>query len=193
MLQAVPYAPAVTIAVAKKPGTNAVELVTDLDERLVDLYGPVIPANMQVTKTRDYGFTAGEKSSELIKHLWIATLAVVMAMPYTHQVQGHIGVEILVRLFSEKTQTIIDICTGSISLILFAIVTWRMTVYADTMKKSGEVSMNLELPEHLSARLARFHVHLDALAAALRELTVQERAQHLLDGPASVHQLQQFL
>jgi TRAP-type C4-dicarboxylate transport system permease small subunit len=80
---------------------------------------------------------------------FMATLAVVMAMPYTHQVQGHIGVEIIVRLFSEKTQTIIDICTGIISLILFAVVTWRMTVYANTMKESGEVSMNLEFPEHV--------------------------------------------
>ena len=79
---------------------------------------------------------------------FMAILSVVMALPYTHQVQGHIGVEIVVRLFSEKTQTIIDICTGLISLILFAVVTWRMTVYANTMKASGEVSMNLELPEH---------------------------------------------
>jgi TRAP-type C4-dicarboxylate transport system permease small subunit len=80
---------------------------------------------------------------------FMATLAVVMAMPYTHQVQGHIGVEILVRLFSEKTQTIIDICTGILSLILFAVVSWRMAVYARTMQESGEVSMNLELPEHV--------------------------------------------
>jgi TRAP-type C4-dicarboxylate transport system permease small subunit len=80
---------------------------------------------------------------------FMATLAVVMAMPYTHQVQGHIGVEILVRLLSEKTQTIIDICTGIISLILFAIISWRMAVYARTMQESGEVSMNLELPEHV--------------------------------------------
>ncbi len=79
---------------------------------------------------------------------FMATLAVVMAMPYTHQVQGHIGVEILVRLFSKRTQTIIDICTGIVSLILFAIITWRMSVYARTMQESGEVSMNLELPEH---------------------------------------------
>ena len=87
---------------------------------------------------------------------FMATLAVVMAMPYTHQVQGHIGVEIVVRLFSEKTQTIIDICTGIISLILFAVVTWRMTVYADTMKESGEVSMNLEFPEHVIIYLTAF-------------------------------------
>ena len=79
---------------------------------------------------------------------FMATLAVVMAMPYTHKVQGHIGVEIVVRMFSKKTQIIIEICTGVVSLILFAIVTWRMTIYAQTMEESGEVSMNLELPEH---------------------------------------------
>ena len=87
---------------------------------------------------------------------YMAILSVTMAMPYTHQVQGHIGVEIIVRLFSEKTQTIIDICTGIISLILFSVVTWRMTVYAKTMKESGEVSMNLEFPEHLVIYVTAF-------------------------------------
>jgi TRAP-type C4-dicarboxylate transport system permease small subunit len=87
---------------------------------------------------------------------FMAILSVVMALPYTHQVQGHIGVEIIVRLFSEKTQTIIDICTGIISLILFAVVTWRMTVYANTMKASGEVSMTLELPGHLVIYVTAF-------------------------------------
>ena len=73
--------PAVTLAVAKKPGTNAVDLVAELDRRLdQDLGGTIVPDNVQVVKTRDYGFTADEKSSELIKHLWIATLAVVVLM-----------------------------------------------------------------------------------------------------------------
>ena len=87
---------------------------------------------------------------------FMATLAVVMALPYTHHVQGHIGVELVVRLLSEKTQTIIDICTGILSLSLFALVTWRMLVYARTMQESGEVSMNLELPEHLIIYVTAF-------------------------------------
>ena len=87
---------------------------------------------------------------------FMATLAVVMALPYTHHVQGHIGVELVVRLLSEKTQTIIDICTGILSLSLFAVVTWRMLVYARTMQESGEVSMNLELPEHLIIYVTAF-------------------------------------
>ncbi len=73
-------APAVTVAVAKKPGTNAVALVQELDRLVDSLRGPVLPGNVQVTRTRDYGATADEKSSELIKHLWIATLAVVGLM-----------------------------------------------------------------------------------------------------------------
>ena len=87
---------------------------------------------------------------------FMATLAVVMALPYTHQVNGHIGVELVVRLLSEKAQSIIDICTGLVSLMLFAVVTWRMTVYARTMQESGEVSMNLELPEHVIIYVSAF-------------------------------------
>jgi multidrug efflux pump subunit AcrB len=70
------------VAVAKKPGTNAVELVRDLDARLARLKGPVIPSDVTVTKTRDYGFTANEKSSELIFHMGLATLSVVILMAF---------------------------------------------------------------------------------------------------------------
>jgi len=80
---------------------------------------------------------------------FMATLAVVSALPYTHKINGHVGVEILVRLLSKRAQAIIDICTGILSLCLFAIVTWRMTLYASTMRKSGEVSISLELPEYV--------------------------------------------
>ena len=75
-------APAVTLAVAKKPGTNAVELVNDLDVLLAGLRGRLIPSDIQVTKTRDYGLTANEKSNELIDHMLIATLAVVVFMGF---------------------------------------------------------------------------------------------------------------
>ena len=80
---------------------------------------------------------------------FMATLAVASALPYTHKIKGHVGVEILVRLFSKRTQAIIDICTGILSLCLFGLVTWRMTLYANTMWRSGQVSISLELPEYV--------------------------------------------
>ncbi len=69
--------PAVTISLAKRAGANA----TALAERalaLVDgLKGTLVPSDVVVTVTRNYGETAGHKSNELIEHLLIATLSVV--------------------------------------------------------------------------------------------------------------------
>lgn len=79
---------------------------------------------------------------------FMATLSVAMALPYTHQVKGHIGVEILVRLLSERTQAIMDLCTSVVSLLLFAIVTWQMIFYAHTIQQSGEVSISIKFPEY---------------------------------------------
>ncbi|GMU66062.1 MAG: multidrug transporter AcrB [Acidobacteriota bacterium] len=74
--------PAVTLAIAKKPGTNAVELVAELDALVARMRGPALPSNVEITKTRDYGFTADEKSNELMKHLGLATLSVVLLMAF---------------------------------------------------------------------------------------------------------------
>jgi len=74
--------PAVTLAIAKKPGTNAVVLLKDLDRRIAELKGRIIPSNINLTKTRDYGATADEKSNELIDHMLIATFAVVIFMAF---------------------------------------------------------------------------------------------------------------
>ena len=75
-------AAAVTIAVSKKPGTNAVELVQELDALVARLKSPVVPSNVTMTKTRDYGKTANEKSSELMFHVGLATISVVLLMAF---------------------------------------------------------------------------------------------------------------
>jgi len=80
---------------------------------------------------------------------YMATLAVAFALPYTHKVKGHVGVEILVQTFSERTQAAFDFCTNLAALLFFALVSWRLLVYADTMQKSGEVSMNLQFPTYV--------------------------------------------
>ncbi|MDY7001259.1 MAG: TRAP transporter small permease [Thermodesulfobacteriota bacterium] len=79
----------------------------------------------------------------------LATLVIGFSLPYAHLKNSHIGVEILIRAFSPKNQTRIKLGTDIAALALFALVTWRMGVYAETIRKSGEVSMNLELPEYL--------------------------------------------
>ncbi len=80
-----------------------------------------------------------------------ALLAMSFALPYSHKKDVHIGVEILVRLFSKKTQSIIKVFTDIVSVILMAIVSWRIFIFAGSMAASGELSMNLQLPMYYCA------------------------------------------
>ena len=68
---------AVTVAVSKKPGANAVEVADSLLARVQDLKGSVIPSDVTVSTTRNYGETANDKAMKLIKKLLFATAAVV--------------------------------------------------------------------------------------------------------------------
>jgi multidrug efflux pump subunit AcrB len=69
--------PAVTVAIAKQGGTNAVKVAEDVIRKVEDMKGVTIPADVRVTVTRDYGETAREKADELLWHLFIAVVAVV--------------------------------------------------------------------------------------------------------------------
>src|SRR6185312_4432279 len=72
------HAPAVTIAVAKKPGTNAADITGAIRQRLAALRNVSIPADVHVVVTRDYGQTATDKADKLIHKLIFATLSVVL-------------------------------------------------------------------------------------------------------------------
>jgi multidrug efflux pump subunit AcrB len=71
-------APAVTIAVAKKPGTNAVEVANRVIKRFEQLDGIFVPEGVNIEITRNYGDTADHKAKKLIKKLLFATAAVVV-------------------------------------------------------------------------------------------------------------------
>ncbi len=70
--------PAVSLALAKRPGTNAVVIAERITERLEQLEGTLIPENLTVTITRNYGETANEKANELLFHLGLATISIVI-------------------------------------------------------------------------------------------------------------------
>ncbi len=70
--------PAVTLAVAKKSGTNAVAIAKGVIDQIGQLRAHLIPDDVQVTVTRDYGVTADAKASKLIGKLGFATFFVVL-------------------------------------------------------------------------------------------------------------------
>ncbi|WP_247648316.1 TRAP transporter small permease [Pseudodesulfovibrio sp. zrk46] len=86
-------------------------------------------------------------SEEIVGILGIVVVG--FALPYTHYQKSHIGVEILVRKLSKRTRRALKLLTDSATLFLVGIITWRMFLYAQSQAESGEVSMNLELPEYM--------------------------------------------
>lgn len=90
---------AVTLSVAKRPGANAVDVVSAVVAKVDSLKGTLIPGDVSVTITRNYGATASEKSNELLLHMgfavfgvavlilvflgWRESLVVLLAIPVT--------------------------------------------------------------------------------------------------------------
>jgi multidrug efflux pump subunit AcrB len=75
-------APAVSLAIAKRPGANAVKVLEAIQERVDGLKGQLIPAGLNVSVTRDYGETANEKANELLYHLALATVSIVLLIGF---------------------------------------------------------------------------------------------------------------
>ncbi|HEY0331680.1 MAG TPA: efflux RND transporter permease subunit [Rhodopseudomonas sp.] len=70
--------PAVSLALAKRAGANAVVVSEQIAHRLEGLKSRLIPDDVVVTVTRDYGETANDKANELLLHLGIATFSIVV-------------------------------------------------------------------------------------------------------------------
>ena len=70
--------PAVTIAIAKQPGSNAVAIANNIIQRVEQLKGIFIPEGVEVSVTRNYGATADSKAKQLIGKLGFATFFVVI-------------------------------------------------------------------------------------------------------------------
>ena len=69
---------AVTLSIAKRPGANAVSVVHEVLAKVDTLKGSLIPSDLEITVTRDYGETAAEKSNELLLHMGIAVFGVAI-------------------------------------------------------------------------------------------------------------------
>ena len=69
---------AVTISLSKKKGANATVITEDALKKVEALKGELIPHDVKITVTRNYGETAKDKSDELLNHMMIATISVII-------------------------------------------------------------------------------------------------------------------
>ena len=71
-------APAISLAIAKRAGSNAVVISDEIITRLGQVKGTIVPADITVEVTRNYGETANDKANELLFHLGLATISIVL-------------------------------------------------------------------------------------------------------------------
>jgi multidrug efflux pump subunit AcrB len=74
---------AVTISVAKRQGKNAITIADEVLKKVDSVKGRIIPGDVKITTTRNYGETATEKSNELLQHMLIAILGVTLLIALT--------------------------------------------------------------------------------------------------------------
>ncbi len=74
---------AVTLSVAKRPGANAISVAHQVLRKVEALKGQIIPRDVEITITRNYGETAAEKSNELLLHMGIAVVGVSLLILLT--------------------------------------------------------------------------------------------------------------
>jgi multidrug efflux pump subunit AcrB len=99
-IAATTHAPAVTIAISKKPGENASDVAAHVIRRVEQLRGSFIPAGIEATVTRNYGVTANDKARKLIQKLLFATASVVLlvALAMGRREAAVVGTAIVVTL-----------------------------------------------------------------------------------------------
>jgi len=76
----------------------------------------------------------------------MGAVAIGFSMPRTSLLRGHIYVDSLIALFSRTVRNIFNITTRVVVFVLFFFTGWNLFKYADDLRKSGEVSVTLQLP-----------------------------------------------
>ena len=74
------------------------------------------------------------------------TLTIACAMPYTTAVKGHVAIEYFFHKLSRRSRIFVDTLIRLLGIALFACLTWQMVIYGLSLKRSGQVTLTLQVP-----------------------------------------------
>jgi TRAP-type C4-dicarboxylate transport system permease small subunit len=76
---------------------------------------------------------------------YFGAVVTAFALGYTQRERGHIAVDILVLRFSERSRKFLNGINCLVCMVFFAIVGWRIALYATTLWKTGEITETLRI------------------------------------------------
>lgn len=141
--------PAVTISIAKRKGKNATVIAEKILEKVDLLKGKVIPADLEITVTRNYGETAKEKSDELLKHLLIAVVSVTILIAFFLGIRAGIVVFIAVPVVLALTLAVYYFMGYTLNRVtLFALIFSIGILVDDPIVDVENIVRHFHLPEN---------------------------------------------
>jgi len=148
--------PAVTITIAKRSGTNATVIAKNIQKRLNEMRGTLIPSDLNIVITRNYGETANEKSNELLEHLFIATISVTLLIALTLGWRESGVVLIAIPVTLALTLTLFFLYGYTINRItLFALIFSIGILVDDAIVVVENIVRHFRLPESKGKKISR--------------------------------------
>ncbi len=141
--------PAVSLSVAKRKGKNATKLANLCIKKINSLKGYLIPKDINVTITRNYGETAKEKSNELLEHLFIATVSVAFLIAVFLGIRASLIVIIAVPVTLAITLFIYYLYGYTLNRVtLFALIFCIGILVDDPIVDVENIVRHIRLPEN---------------------------------------------
>lgn len=141
--------PAVTLTVAKRKGTNAIVVANQVLRKVESLKGRIIPSDVQVTVTRNYGETALEKNNELLFHMALAVVSVTLLIALTLGIRESGVVLIAIPVTLALTLLVFRLTGFTLNRVtLFALIFSIGILVDDAIVVVENIARHLRLPEN---------------------------------------------
>ncbi len=151
--------PAVTLAVAKRPNTNAIAVAKAVLAEVDAQKGTRIPADITVSITRHYGETAAEKSDELLMHMGIAIVSVSLLILFMLGWRESVVVAVAIPSTLALTLTVFQLVGYTLNRItLFALIFSIGILVDDAIVVVENVVRHRDLPENRGLGMAKVAV-----------------------------------
>jgi multidrug efflux pump subunit AcrB len=141
--------PAVTLSVAKRKGTNAVVITQQVLAKVEAVRGQLIPDDVHLTVTRNYGETAREKSDELLKHLALATVSVTVLIAFFLGIRASLVVLVAIPVTLALTLLLYYLYGYTLNRVtLFALIFSIGILVDDAIVVVENIARHMSLPQN---------------------------------------------
>ncbi len=141
--------PAVTISVAKRKGANAIVVANQVLQKVESLKGRLIPNDVQVTVTRNYGETAREKNNELLFHMALAVVSVTLLIAFTLGWRESLVVLVAIPVTLALTLLVFRLTGFTLNRVtLFALIFSIGILVDDAIVVVENIARHLRLPQN---------------------------------------------